>query len=357
MRQRPNRITPKINYADLIKPLSEKAETQVSWVGGYISNVQKQESVPVSPTPTPSITPTQTITPTPTLTPTPSITPTQTITPTPTLTPTPSSTPIPPILDTYTALEGYSLNRKLKSDATNSFRVRRSSDNSEQDIGFVGDLVNISSLTSFIGASSGYVTTIYDQTGNNRDFTQTSLTKQPIVISGGTLLEYNGFIYCQYDAIDDEHISTTTATTIQDLFVYSVGDDNMLYSINSPQTRLGSISQTNWGFSNGERGTNTVILNSPPGNFINVSQQSSNTDIWAVSKHTHKNLTLNPASVIVERNGVVNTITYVGGASKVRRGTTGGSIIFDDSKFQEIIIGSTDSDAVKLNQRDFYNYY
>jgi hypothetical protein len=75
MRQRPNRITPKINYADLIKPLSEKAETQVSWVGGYIANVQKQESIPVSPTPTPSITPTQTVTPTPTLTPTPSSTP------------------------------------------------------------------------------------------------------------------------------------------------------------------------------------------------------------------------------------------------------------------------------------------
>jgi hypothetical protein len=84
MRQRPNRITPKINYADLIKPLSEKAETQVSWVGGYIANVQKQESVPVSPTPTPSITPTQTITPTPTLTPTNTTTPTLTPTPTPT---------------------------------------------------------------------------------------------------------------------------------------------------------------------------------------------------------------------------------------------------------------------------------
>jgi hypothetical protein len=93
MRQRPNRITPKINYADLIKPLSEKAETQVSWVGGYIANVQKQESVPVSPTPTPSITPTQTITPTPTLTPTNTTTPTPTLTPTQTITPTPSITP------------------------------------------------------------------------------------------------------------------------------------------------------------------------------------------------------------------------------------------------------------------------
>jgi hypothetical protein len=101
MRQRPNRITPKINYADLIKPLSEKAETQVSWVGGYIANVQKQESIPVSPTP--SVTPTQTITPTPTLTPT--NTPTQTltpsVTPTETLTPTPTSSPLPPSSITY----------------------------------------------------------------------------------------------------------------------------------------------------------------------------------------------------------------------------------------------------------------
>jgi hypothetical protein len=89
-----------------MKPLSEKVGKGNVW-GSQIMNVLKEESVPVSPTPTPSITPTQTVTPTPTLTPTQTITPTPTLTPTqtssptptpsitPTLTPTPSSSPIP----------------------------------------------------------------------------------------------------------------------------------------------------------------------------------------------------------------------------------------------------------------------
>jgi hypothetical protein len=110
--QKPKPYKPDIN--ELMKPLSEKVGKGNVW-GSQVMNVLKEESVPVSPTPTPSITPTQTITPTPsvtpTLTPTPSITPTstvtptpsvtptltptQTITPTPTNTPTPSSSPIP----------------------------------------------------------------------------------------------------------------------------------------------------------------------------------------------------------------------------------------------------------------------
>jgi hypothetical protein len=57
-----------------MKPLSEKVGKGNVW-GSQVMNVLKEESVPVSPTPTPSITPTQTITPTPTLTPTPTPTP------------------------------------------------------------------------------------------------------------------------------------------------------------------------------------------------------------------------------------------------------------------------------------------
>lgn len=88
--QKPQPYKPDIN--ELMKPLSEKVNKGNIW-GSVIMNVEK-DSIPVSPTPTPSITPTNTVTPTisltPTLTPTPtiSLTPTNTVTPTISLTPT-----------------------------------------------------------------------------------------------------------------------------------------------------------------------------------------------------------------------------------------------------------------------------
>lgn len=95
------------------------------------------------------------------------------------------------LLDLYpNAAAAYSL-RKLRSAYTGSaIRVRRSSDNTEQDIGFTisGDL-DTSSLTSFCGSGNGFVTTWYDQSGNNLNFYNSTAIYQPQVYSNGTILK------------------------------------------------------------------------------------------------------------------------------------------------------------------------
>jgi len=65
-----------------------------------------------------------------------------------------------PLLDEYPgAAAAYSF-RKLRTAYTGSvIRVRRSSDNTEQDIGFSGENLNTSSLTSFCSGTDGFVTT------------------------------------------------------------------------------------------------------------------------------------------------------------------------------------------------------
>jgi hypothetical protein len=147
------------------------------------------------PLPTPTPTPTRTLTPTPTssLTPTPTITPTNTTTPT--NTPTPSATPAARLLNSYpNAAVAYSV-RLLRNGYTgNSMRVRRSSDNAEQNIGFDGSgNLDTTSLTNFItGSTNGFITTWYDQSGNGNDAVQTSATSQPIIVSGGTILTLSG---------------------------------------------------------------------------------------------------------------------------------------------------------------------
>lgn len=86
------------------------------------------------------------------------------------------------LLDNYPgALVGYSL-RKL-SDKYNGpcVRIRRSSDNAEQDFGFSNDYLDISAFLSFVGSGTGYIKTWYDQSGNGLDVTQTTAAYQPYI--------------------------------------------------------------------------------------------------------------------------------------------------------------------------------
>lgn len=106
--------------------------------------------------------------------------------------------------------------RKLISTATTAIRVRRSSDNAEQDIGFTGDALDTAALASFVGANSAYVTTFYDQTGNGYPKTQTTAANQPRIVNAGV---YDGMLV--YDGSDDAMVTPTLpfATSYVGLFL------------------------------------------------------------------------------------------------------------------------------------------
>ncbi|MFD1256894.1 T9SS type A sorting domain-containing protein [Mucilaginibacter terrae] len=94
------------------------------------------------------------------------------------------------ILDNLSAIPSAAFSiRKLKSTATLSLKVRRSSDNTTKDIGFnsKGDL-DLGGLITFVGSSgNGYVVTWYDQSGNGRDATNTTATGQPRIVNAGII--------------------------------------------------------------------------------------------------------------------------------------------------------------------------
>jgi hypothetical protein len=92
------------------------------------------------------------------------------------------------LLDLFpNAAVAYSL-RKLRTAYTGSaIRVRRSSDNAEQDIGFVGGDLDTASLLTFCGAGNGFVTTWYDQSTNGNNATQTTAGNQPQIVSLGVV--------------------------------------------------------------------------------------------------------------------------------------------------------------------------
>ena len=95
------------------------------------------------------------------------------------------------LLDLYPgAAAAYSL-RHLRTAYTGSaIQVRRSSDDTLQDIGFLEGALDTASLLSFVGSGDGFVRTWYDQSGNGNDAVQAStLTKQPKIVSSGVLNE------------------------------------------------------------------------------------------------------------------------------------------------------------------------
>jgi hypothetical protein len=119
------------------------------------------------------------------------------------------------LLDTYpNAAAAYSL-RKLRTAYTGSaIRVRRSSDNTEQNIGFtaLGNL-DTSALTSFCGSGNGFVTTWYDQSGNGRNGVQTTAANQPRIVTSGVVNTYQSKNAILFDGVDDSlGISSITLT-------------------------------------------------------------------------------------------------------------------------------------------------
>ena len=99
-----------------------------------------------------------------------------------------------PLLDTYSgAAAAYSLRLLDSSYVGSAIRVRRSSDNTEQDIGFnvFGELDTVS-LLAFAGTGDAFVKTWYDQSGNSNDATQTTTANQPQIVSSGAVIVENG---------------------------------------------------------------------------------------------------------------------------------------------------------------------
>jgi hypothetical protein len=98
------------------------------------------------------------------------------------------------LLDQFSgAAAAYSLRRLRNAYTGSCIRVRRSSDNAELDIGFTSTgVLDTVALLAHVGAGNGFVTTIYDQSGNARNFTQTIGANQPRIVLAGVVDTKNG---------------------------------------------------------------------------------------------------------------------------------------------------------------------
>jgi len=129
----------------------------------------------------------------------------------------------PLLLDAFPgATVAYSV-RKLRTVYTGSaIRVRRSSDNTETDIGFdANGNLNTTTLLTFVGAGDGFISKWYDQSGNANDGLQTLFGAQPKIVISGVLQTQNGLPTLFYDNYSVEF--TNLITSSGDTSAYIVG--------------------------------------------------------------------------------------------------------------------------------------
>jgi len=128
------------------------------------------------------------------------------------------------LLDTYSgAAAAYSLRLLRTAYSGNCIRVRRSSDNAEQDFGFVANVLDTASLLTFCGVGNGFVTTWYDQSGNANNGTQTTAANQPQIVSSGALLTVNSKTCISFDGSNDSFNLASTITAAASNYQSFVG--------------------------------------------------------------------------------------------------------------------------------------
>ena len=125
------------------------------------------------------------------------------------------------VLDLFpNAVTAVSLSR-LRSGYTGPLvRVRRSSDNAEQDIGYLADgNLDVAGMLSFCGAGNGFVTRWYDQsTTAPVDFSQGTASAQPTIVSSGSYNSLGMF----FDGSNDELNGGATPITSNHTGQFSV---------------------------------------------------------------------------------------------------------------------------------------
>ena len=115
----------------------------------------------------------------------------------------PTQAVIPPVqllLDAYPGASAAYSFRLLRNDYTGQCcRIRESVGNTETDIGFVDGYVDIATMETFKGAGNIFVVTIYDQSGNARDISNSTAAQQAQATLSTAINYSNGFFAPRFD--------------------------------------------------------------------------------------------------------------------------------------------------------------
>lgn len=117
------------------------------------------------------------------------------------------------LFDTFgVAARGWSVRRLRDAYAGACIRVRRASDNLEQDIGFVNNYIDTAAIATFCAGTNGFVTTVYGQDATGVNLTQITAANQARICLAGVVDVRGAFAgFSNFDDVDDFMTSTGLA--------------------------------------------------------------------------------------------------------------------------------------------------
>lgn len=242
-----------------------------------------------------------------------------------------------------TAKAAYSLRKLSTGYSGKAIKVRRSSDNTTQDIGFnsFGNL-DTKSLLTFVGTGSGYIDTWYDQSGNGLKLTQATTANQPRIVNAGVIDTKNG-IPAIYFSGGSQNLSNTSVSGVisgaelrafavidiesgssvygELVSLHKTGDSSDYSTTTSMETLVmeGSLSYIGSNFNNGDIDTSWTSTVIPTGSLFQVTSYhdaSNSAKIFLSSTNAGTNnslsLNLSPNSLMLGAGAVGGTVSFQG---------------------------------------------
>lgn len=257
------------------------------------------------------------------------------------------------LLDFYPgAAAAYSLRNLAASWAGQPVvRVRRSSDNTELDV--TAEEVTDGTLTAFVGAGNGLVTIWYDQSGNTNNAVQATTTKQPTLVSSGSVVMEGSLPAISFDGTTD-YFALTTGTYTQPLTQISVA-------------RLSSLAtSTNYGviLSSATEGNRVQMVNFDNASNIFVAFAGAVLSSYAADTNRHLWFGLaNTTSSTVHQDGVLklsgNAGSYTLSGTQLG-GQLNGAQVWQ-GRIQEVVLypnnQATNQVGIEANINDYYGIY
>lgn len=265
------------------------------------------------------------------------------------------------ILDSYSGAKVAISLRLLKCNYSGScIRVRRSSDNTEQDIGFNGaNEIDTAVLKTFIGANTGYVVKWYDQSGNANDASQSTTTQQGAIVISGAVQRTNGKVSVYFDGDDAYNTATVSLNTY--LYISAIFKASNNFMIAEHGTNAYANGSGFFYFTD----ANSSWLFSRSSAFYYCSGSNS----WAGTNQVLTTLSNNSSGAAYYKNGVAQSNGSVTGSPLSNTSYTDNIYLWSRANTSLIISGyaqetiiwdkdmASDRAAVELNTNTFYSIY
>jgi hypothetical protein len=256
------------------------------------------------------------------------------------------------LLDTYSATAAYSL-RQLKTGVTSVIRVRRSSDNSEQD--FTATEITDGTLTTFTGANDGFVVRWYDQAGSN-NITQSTAASQPKLVSSGTVLTKGSLPAVDFDGSNDYLDKSPAFINSIDISSFSVSHSSSTETVGTVLALAVNTTSTLRVFQDSRTTPNrNLVINTPTSYAADLSTARVDTNQRLLSSFIDSSKNMSA----FDNGATGGTNTYVGtfannGLMVGRQQTT----TYLNGGVQEIILFNTDESANRTSiESDINGHY